>query len=246
MTNEYELADDNRESLIWTKEQLLAPLLPGMEQPPHDMRLGETERDYYNLRSAGVAAPADAAAAPASGEAGEAARAAETAGRVDAGRPGRRRARRRAVMHGGVLAISDVASTTQQITFWLLAVVSVTAALGMILVPKAVYCAVLLAVVMLSLAVLYALQNAPFLAFVQVIVYTGAVLMLFLFVLMIVGIRAKDSLVETIKGQRAAAGLAGIGLLVLLSLTVGHAVLGSAAAGRAVVRRETTCTRSPG
>jgi len=132
-------------------------------------------------------------------------------------------------MDGGVLAISDVASTTQQITFWLLAVVSVTAALGMIMVRKAVYCAVLLAVVMLSLAALYALQNAPFLAFVQVIVYTGAVLMLFLFVLMIVGIRAKDSIVETIKGQRVAAGLAGIGLLVLLSLTVGHAVLGTAA-----------------
>ena len=70
--------------------------------------------------------------------------------------------------------------------------------------------------------------------------------MLFLFVLMIVGIRAKDSLVETIKGQRVAAGLAGIGLLVLLSLTVGHAVLGSAApaAGRRSARA--TCTRSPG
>jgi len=136
-------------------------------------------------------------------------------------------------MHGGVLAISDVASTTQQIIFWLLAVVSVSAALGMIMVPKAVYCAVLLAVVMLSLAALYALQNAPFLAFVQVIVYTGAVLMLFLFVLMIVGIRSKDSLVETIKGQRVAAGLAGIGLLVLLSLTVGHAVLGTAPAAAA-------------
>ena len=133
-------------------------------------------------------------------------------------------------MHGGVLAISDVAATTQQIIFWLLAVVSVSAALGMIMVRKAVYCAILLAVVMLSLAALYALQNAPFLAFVQVIVYTGAVLMLFLFVLMIVGIRSKDSLVETIKGQRVAAGLAGIGLLVLLSLTVGHAVLGTAPA----------------
>ena len=131
--------------------------------------------------------------------------------------------------HGEVLAISDVASTTQEITFWLLAVVSVSAALGMILVRKAVYCAVLLAVVMLCLAVLYALNGAPFLAFVQVIVYTGAVLMLFLFVLMIVGIRARDSIVETIRGQRAAAGLGGIGLLVLLTLTVGHAVLGSAA-----------------
>jgi NADH-quinone oxidoreductase subunit I len=51
MTNDYELADDNRESLIWTKEELLAPLEPGMEAPPHDMRLGRTERDYY-LRGA--------------------------------------------------------------------------------------------------------------------------------------------------------------------------------------------------
>ena len=47
MTNEYELADDSRESLIFTKEQLLAPLLPGMEQPPHPMRLGSTDTDYY-------------------------------------------------------------------------------------------------------------------------------------------------------------------------------------------------------
>jgi NADH-quinone oxidoreductase subunit J len=129
----------------------------------------------------------------------------------------------------GVLAESGVAAWTQQATFWLLAVLSVGAALGMILVRRAVYCALLLAVVMLSLAVLYALQGAPFLAFVQVIVYTGAVLMLFLFVLMIVGVRARDSLVETIRGQRLWAGLGGIGLLVLLVLTVGHAVLGTAA-----------------
>ena len=46
MTNEYELADDSRQSLIFTKEQLLAPLLQGMEQPPHPMRLG-TDADYY-------------------------------------------------------------------------------------------------------------------------------------------------------------------------------------------------------
>jgi len=57
MTNEYELADDSRENLIWTKEQLLAPLESGMEVPPHPMRLGATERDYYQLGSAGVAAP---------------------------------------------------------------------------------------------------------------------------------------------------------------------------------------------
>ena len=55
MTNEYELADDSRESLIWTKEQLVVPLLPGMEAPPHPMRLGETEVDYYQLGASGVA-----------------------------------------------------------------------------------------------------------------------------------------------------------------------------------------------
>ncbi|MGI8308669.1 MULTISPECIES: NADH-quinone oxidoreductase subunit NuoI [Saccharopolyspora] len=47
MTNEYETADDNRQDLIYTKEDLLAPLLPGMEQPPHPMRLGNDEQDYY-------------------------------------------------------------------------------------------------------------------------------------------------------------------------------------------------------
>jgi NADH-quinone oxidoreductase subunit I len=47
MGNEFELADDNRRDLIFTKEQLLAPLRPGMERPPHAMRLGDDERDYY-------------------------------------------------------------------------------------------------------------------------------------------------------------------------------------------------------
>jgi NADH-quinone oxidoreductase subunit J len=128
-----------------------------------------------------------------------------------------------------LLAASNAAATTQDITFWVLAVVAVAAALGMILTRRAVHCATLLAVVMLILAAMYAMQGAPFLAFVQVIVYTGAVLMLFLFVMMIVGISASDSIIETIRGQRLAAGLAGIGLLVLLSLIVGHAAIGQAA-----------------
>jgi len=41
------MADDDRQRLIFTKEDLMAPLLAGMEQPPHPMRLGETEQDYY-------------------------------------------------------------------------------------------------------------------------------------------------------------------------------------------------------
>jgi NADH-quinone oxidoreductase subunit J len=113
--------------------------------------------------------------------------------------------------------------------FWLLAIVSVLAALGMIFMRKAVHSALLLATVMLCLAALYAIQNAPFLAFVQVIVYTGAVLMLFLFVLMLVGVSSTDSLVETIRGQRFWAVLAAIGFLVLLSVGVGNAALGGSA-----------------
>src|SRR6266566_4265344 len=103
--------------------------------------------------------------------------------------------------HPIVLA-GSAASNTEVTAFWVLAVVAVGAALGMIMIRRAVHCAILLAVVMLVLALMYAMQGAPFLAFVQVIVYTGAVLMLFLFVMMIVGITASDSIVETIRGQR--------------------------------------------
>jgi NADH-quinone oxidoreductase subunit J len=110
--------------------------------------------------------------------------------------------------------------------FWILAVASVGAALAMILVRRAVHCAIMLAVVMLCLATMYAMQGAPFLAFVQIIVYTGAVLMLFLFVIMLIGVSHADSVVETIKGQRMAAGLAAIGLFVILILGIGHAALG--------------------
>ena len=131
------------------------------------------------------------------------------------------------------LLAAGAAAATQETTFWVLAIVSVAAGLGMVLARRAVHCAVLLAVVMLSLAVLYAMLGAPFLAFVQVIVYTGAVLMLFLFVLMIVGVTSADSLVETIRGQRFWAVLAAVGLLVLFILIVGNAVIGPAASPNA-------------
>ncbi|MGH3390155.1 MAG: NADH-quinone oxidoreductase subunit J [Actinomadura sp.] len=113
--------------------------------------------------------------------------------------------------------------------FWLLAVVSVVAALGLVCTRKAVYSAMMLAVVMLSLAVLYAVQDAPFLAFVQVIVYTGAVLMLFLFVVMLVGVSSTDSLVETIRAQRIWAAIAAIGFIALLVVGLGNAALPPAA-----------------
>ncbi|MGP3963372.1 NADH-quinone oxidoreductase subunit J [Nonomuraea sp. 3N208] len=112
----------------------------------------------------------------------------------------------------------------ETITFWVLAVVSVGAALGMVFNRKAVYSALMLGTVMLCLAVLYAVQDAPFLAAVQIIVYTGAVMMLFLFVLMLVGVDSSDSFVETLKGQRFWAVLAGIGFATLIILAVGNAI----------------------
>ena len=48
MTNEYELADDKREKLIFEKEYILAPLRQGMLAPPHPMYPGMTDTNYYN------------------------------------------------------------------------------------------------------------------------------------------------------------------------------------------------------
>jgi NADH-quinone oxidoreductase subunit J len=116
--------------------------------------------------------------------------------------------------------------TGASVAFWLLAPVMILAALGMILVRKPVHSAMCLAAVMISLAVQYAALEAPFLFVVQIIVYTGAILMLFLFVLMLVGVDVRESLVETIKAQRTLAVLAGLGFGALLVFAVGDAIVG--------------------
>jgi NADH-quinone oxidoreductase subunit J len=112
-------------------------------------------------------------------------------------------------------------------TFWILAPVMVLAALGILFVRKAVHAALLLAVVMIGLAVLYAVLDAPFLFAVQIIVYTGAILMLFLFVVMLVGVDASDSVVETIRGQRALAIICGLLLGVVLVIGLSQISLGT-------------------
>ena len=112
------------------------------------------------------------------------------------------------------------------IAFWVLAPIMVASALGMVVVRKAVHSALLLAVVMISLAMLYAVEDAPFLFAVQIIVYTGAVLMLFLFVLMLVGVDSADSLVETLRGQRAWSIVVAIVFAVLLIAGITQTTLG--------------------
>jgi NADH-quinone oxidoreductase subunit J len=83
----------------------------------------------------------------------------------------------------------------------------------------AVVGALWVAFAMINIAVLYFALEAPFLGVTQIIVYTGAVMMLFLFVLMIVGVDASDSFLETIKGQRA--------LAALFALTFGGVIVAS-------------------
>ncbi|MFJ3618820.1 NADH-quinone oxidoreductase subunit J [Streptomyces iakyrus] len=116
-------------------------------------------------------------------------------------------------------------STAEAVQFWILGTVAVLGALGTILMKRAVHSALCLAGTMIILAVFYLANGAYFLGVVQIIVYTGAIMMLFLFVVMLVGVTAADSLKETIKGQRWLAALCGLGFGVLLVAGIGNASL---------------------
>jgi NADH-quinone oxidoreductase subunit J len=111
--------------------------------------------------------------------------------------------------------------TAEAVAFWVLGAIALAGAIGVVAAPKAVYSALFLAATMIALAALYFVQDAPFLGVVQVVVYTGAVMMLFLFVLMLIGVDSAQSLVETLRGQRVGAVLAGLGFGVLLIAAIG-------------------------
>ncbi|WP_094287462.1 NADH-quinone oxidoreductase subunit J [Mycobacterium lehmannii] len=128
-------------------------------------------------------------------------------------------------------------SGAEAVLFWTLGTVAVIGALGMVRASKAVYSAIFLAMTMIILAVFYIAQDALFLGVVQVVVYTGAVMMLFLFVLMLIGVDSAESLVETLRGQRVASIITGLGFGILVCAAVGHVAavgftgLGAANAG---------------
>jgi NADH-quinone oxidoreductase subunit J len=117
-------------------------------------------------------------------------------------------------------------STAEAVLFWVLGTVAVLGAVGVVAAPKAVYSAMFLATTMIVLAVFYIAQDALFLGVVQVVVYTGAVMMLFLFVLMLIGVDSSESLIETIRGQRFAAIGVGVGFGVLLIAGIGNVSAG--------------------
>ncbi|MTE17431.1 NADH-quinone oxidoreductase subunit J [Nocardia aurantiaca] len=121
-------------------------------------------------------------------------------------------------------------STGEAVQFWILAVVAVLGALGMVSARKAVHSALCLAATMITLSAFYIAQSALFLGVVQIVVYTGAVMMLFLFVLMLVGVDSAESLRETLRGQRLAVIVVGIGFGMLLIGGIANGMSGKSVA----------------
>ena len=115
--------------------------------------------------------------------------------------------------------------------FWVLAPLAVLASVAMLFMKKAVHSAILLAWVMITLAIFYIALDAPFLGIVQIVVYTGAVMMLFLFILMLVGVDSSDSLVEKIKGIRSVAIFTALAFSLTLITFIARAELGRPSVG---------------
>src|SRR4029077_21094386 len=101
----------------------------------------------------------------------------------------------------------------------------------MVAARNAVHSALFLVMTMLSLGVFYVLQAGPFIGMVQIIVYTGAIMMLFLLVLMLVGRDASDSVIETLRGQRTVAILLGLGFAGLVCVPLGIGLRGAQTKG---------------
>jgi NADH-quinone oxidoreductase subunit J len=110
----------------------------------------------------------------------------------------------------GTLAAAAQMSAGEAVTFWILGPLALAGAFGTVLARNAIHSALFLVLTMGCLGAFYFVQEAPFLGAVQIIVYTGAIMILFLFVLMLVGRDSSDSIVETLRGQRVAAAVLGI------------------------------------
>src|SRR3989441_8215890 len=99
------------------------------------------------------------------------------------------------------------------IVFWVMAPISILSGMAMVLARNAVHAALLLIVNFFTLSVYFLILGSPFLFVVQIIVYAGAIMVLFLFVIMLLGVDQQESLLEKLKGQRLLAAVLGIGLV---------------------------------
>ena len=113
------------------------------------------------------------------------------------------------------------------IVFWVFAPISIASAVGMLLMRNAIHAALFLVVNFFCLAVFYLLLDAPFLFAVQIIVYAGAIMVLFLFVIMLLGVDSNVDVRERLRGQRIVAVVLAVGfvaeLFVALRAGIGFA-----------------------
>jgi len=107
-----------------------------------------------------------------------------------------------------------------EIVFWIFAPISVASAILMLLQRNAVHAALFLVVNFFTLAVFFLLLGSPFLFVVQIVVYAGAIMVLFLFVIMLLGVDRRESLVERLKAQRPLAIALGVGVAAELFFAV--------------------------
>jgi NADH-quinone oxidoreductase subunit J len=134
--------------------------------------------------------------------------------------------------------MTETLSGGETVVFWVLGPLALAGALGMVFSRNAVHSALWLVQTMLCLGVFYVVQEAPFLGAVQIIVYTGAIMILFLFVLMMVGRDSSDSVVETLRGQRIAATVLGVGFAALVGAGIARATGDLPVVGLAEVQGE--------
>ena len=133
----------------------------------------------------------------------------------------------------------------EAVVFWILGPLALLGALGMVFSRNAVHSALWLVNTMLAFGVFYVVQEAPFLGAVQIIVYTGAIMILFLFVLMMVGRDSSDSVVETLRGQRVAATVLGVGFAALVGAGIARATQDLPVTGSSTVARAIPAPTSP-
>jgi NADH-quinone oxidoreductase subunit J len=106
------------------------------------------------------------------------------------------------------------------VAFWVFAPISVASGVGMLLARNAVHAALFLVVNFFCLAVFFLLLDAPFLFAAQIIVYAGAIMVLFLFVIMLLGVDRNDDLRERLLAQRPLAVLLAVGFIAEIFVAV--------------------------
>ena len=121
----------------------------------------------------------------------------------------------------------------EQLVFWILAPISVAAAIGMVLARNAIHSALFLVVNFVTIAVFYLVLGSPFLFVVQIAVYAGAIMVLFLFVIMLLGVDRSESLYENIRGHRVLSVVLVVGVLleIITAVRLGMGVGSTGAPG---------------